>query len=83
MAKKKSFPLRIDPELHAVIEKWANDEFRSVNAHIEYLLREMAKQKEIKKIKMHKNPADSSAGFLLTSRHLMLNCTISYITSIK
>ncbi|MDA1673981.1 toxin-antitoxin system HicB family antitoxin, partial [Bacillus cereus] len=25
--------------------KWANDEFRSVNAHIEYLLREMAKQK--------------------------------------
>lgn len=45
MAKKKSFPLRIDPELHAVIEKWANDEFRSVNAHIEYLLREMAKQK--------------------------------------
>ncbi|WP_440604290.1 toxin-antitoxin system HicB family antitoxin [Bacillus sp. GB_SG_008] len=45
MAKKKSFPLRIDPELYAVIEKWANDEFRSVNAHIEYLLREMAKQK--------------------------------------
>ncbi|MGR5984201.1 toxin-antitoxin system HicB family antitoxin [Bacillus cytotoxicus] len=43
--KKKSFPLRIDPELHAIIEKWANDEFRSVNAHIEYLLREMAKQK--------------------------------------
>ncbi|PGZ97242.1 toxin-antitoxin system HicB family antitoxin [Bacillus pseudomycoides] len=44
MAKKKSFPLRIDPELYAVIERWANDEFRSVNAHIEYLLREMAKQ---------------------------------------
>ena len=64
MAKKKSFPLRIDPELHAVIEKWANDEFRSVNAHIEYLLREMAKQKEIKRIKMHKNPAEESAGFL-------------------
>ncbi|MEI4831843.1 MULTISPECIES: toxin-antitoxin system HicB family antitoxin [Bacillus] len=50
MAKKKSFPLRIDPELYAVIEKWANDEFRSVNGHIEYLLREMAKQKgKIKK----------------------------------
>lgn len=66
MAKKKSFPLRIDPELHAVIEKWANDEFRSVNAHIEYLLREMAKQKgKLKKIKMHKNPTDFSAGFFI------------------
>lgn len=52
MAKKKSFPLRIDPELYGVIEKWANDEIRSVNAHIEYLLREMAKQKgKIKKEK--------------------------------
>ncbi|GGE81663.1 toxin-antitoxin system HicB family antitoxin [Priestia taiwanensis] len=45
MAKKKSFPLRIDPEVYAIIEKWANDEFRSVNAHIEFLLREIAKQK--------------------------------------
>ncbi len=65
MAKKKSFPLRIDPELHAVIEKWANDEFRSVNAHIEYLLREMAKQKgKLKKDKRCiKNLADFSARF--------------------
>ena len=75
MAKKKSFPLRIDPELHAVIEKWANDEFRSVNAHIEYLLREMAKQKEIKKIKMHKNPADSSAGFYILT--FVISCPIA------
>lgn len=50
MAKKKSFPLRIDPELYAVIEKWANDELRSVNAHIEFLLRESAKKnKKMKK----------------------------------
>ena len=84
MAKRKSFPLRIDPELHAVIEKWANDEFRSVNAHIEYLLREMAKQKEIKKIKMIKIPLIPQRDFyILTFRHLMPNCTISYITSIK
>lgn len=85
MAKKKSFPLRIDPELHAVIEKWANDEFRSVNAHIEYLLREMAKQKgKLKRIKMHKNPLRNQRDFyILISRHLMPNCTISYITSVK
>jgi len=43
MAKKKSFPLRIDPELYAVIEKWAQDEFRSVNGHIEFLLKEAVK----------------------------------------
>lgn len=44
MAKKKSFLLRIDPKLYEVIHRWAEDEFRSVNAHIEYLLREQAKR---------------------------------------
>lgn len=40
MTTKKNFPLRIDPKLFEIIEGWAADEFRSVNAHIEYLLRE-------------------------------------------
>ncbi len=40
MSKKKQFPLRIDAELYAALERWASDEFRSVNAHIEFLLRE-------------------------------------------
>lgn len=40
MAVKKSFPLRIDPKLYDALERWASDEFRSVNAHIEFLLRE-------------------------------------------
>lgn len=44
MTKKKQFPLRIDPKLYAVLEKWAQDELRSVNTHIEYLLRESAKK---------------------------------------
>ncbi len=44
MAKKKSFLLRLDPKLYEVIHRWAEDEFRSVNAHIEYLLREQAKR---------------------------------------
>ena len=40
MAKKrKSYPLRIDPEVHAALERWAADELRSVNAQIEFLLR--------------------------------------------
>lgn len=40
MAPKKSFALRIDPKLYEALERWAADEFRSVNGHIEYLLRE-------------------------------------------
>jgi hypothetical protein len=36
--KIKSFVLRIDSETMGVIEKWAADEFRSVNGQIQYLL---------------------------------------------
>lgn len=42
MAEKKSFLLRMNPKLYEVMEKWAADEFRSVNAHIEFLLRDAA-----------------------------------------
>ncbi|MDQ1162226.1 hypothetical protein QE422_002594 [Chryseobacterium sp. SORGH_AS 447] len=35
---KKSFVLRIDESTYKLLEKWANDEFRSVNGQIEYLL---------------------------------------------
>ena len=44
MAKKKAFPLRIDAEIYAGLEAWAGDEMRSVNGHIEYLLREALKK---------------------------------------
>lgn len=44
MAAKKSFPLRINPKLYEALERWAADEFRSVNSHIEYLLRESAQR---------------------------------------
>lgn len=40
MAKKKNFLIRIEPQLYEALEHWAADEFRSVNAQIEYLLRE-------------------------------------------
>jgi hypothetical protein len=39
MAEKKSFLLRMDPVLWADLEGWAQDELRSVNGQIEYLLR--------------------------------------------
>ncbi|MGI6145301.1 MAG: toxin-antitoxin system HicB family antitoxin [Clostridia bacterium] len=44
MAKKKSFLIRIEPQLYEVLERWAADEFRSVNAQIEYLLRESVRK---------------------------------------
>lgn len=40
MAVRKTFPLRISPELYAALARWASDELRSVNAQIEYLLTE-------------------------------------------
>jgi len=40
MADRKTFLLRISPELYAALEKWASDELRSVNAQIEYVLAE-------------------------------------------
>jgi len=38
MAEKKAFILRINPETLKELQKWADDEFRSVNGQIEYLL---------------------------------------------
>lgn len=46
---KKSFPLRIDPEVWAVLERMAATEMRSVNAQIEFLLREALKKRGMTK----------------------------------
>ena len=40
MAERKSFLLRVDPALWEEIERLAQDELRSVNAQVEYLLRD-------------------------------------------
>jgi hypothetical protein len=40
MAAKKSFLLRVDPELWAAVERLAQAELRSVNAQVEFLLRD-------------------------------------------
>jgi hypothetical protein len=44
---KKSFALRLDPALHAAIERLAAQELRSVNAEIEFLLREALKKRGV------------------------------------
>lgn len=44
MSQKKRFLLRLDSKLYEVLEKWSADELRSVNAQIEYLLKEATKK---------------------------------------
>lgn len=42
---KKQIPLRLSPRLYAALSAWAEDEFRSVNGQIEYLLTECVKKR--------------------------------------
>lgn len=44
MSKRKSFVLRIDPETFKQIEKWADDEFRSVNGQLEWIINKSLKE---------------------------------------
>ena len=44
MNSKKSFVLRIDNDTYKALEKWAADEFRSVNGQIEFLLDKALKE---------------------------------------
>ena len=39
MAERKTFLLRLDPATHEALQRWADDELRSLNAQIEFLLR--------------------------------------------
>ena len=43
---KKQVPLRLSPKLYAAIAAWAEDDFRSMNGQIEYLLTECVKQRK-------------------------------------
>lgn len=39
MTDRKSFLLRLDPAVHAALHRWADDDLRSLNGQIEFLLR--------------------------------------------
>ncbi|HVR41992.1 MAG TPA: hypothetical protein VMS56_01000 [Thermoanaerobaculia bacterium] len=41
MADRKPFLLRIDPRIHEALQKWADDELRSLNGQIEFILRKV------------------------------------------
>lgn len=44
MAPKKSFVLRLDPEVFKALEKWSSDEFRSTNGQIEWIITKALKE---------------------------------------
>ncbi|MCR5441186.1 MAG: PTS ascorbate transporter subunit IIC [Lachnospiraceae bacterium] len=46
MAEKKQVPLRLSEKLYNALAEWAEDDFRSVNGQIEYLLTECVKQRK-------------------------------------
>jgi hypothetical protein len=44
LIEKKKFLLRLDADVHAALEKWAADELRSVNAQMEFVLKEAVRK---------------------------------------
>lgn len=40
MAERKKFLLRLDPDVYTAIQRWADDELRSVNSQVEFALRQ-------------------------------------------
>ena len=44
MTKKKTFVLRIDPEIMKAVEKWAADDFRSINGQLEWIIHNALKE---------------------------------------
>ena len=60
MANKKNFVLRIDEATYEALEKWAADEFRSVNGHVEWLISRALKEagREPKARKVEKPPKE-------------------------
>ena len=60
MSERKQIPLRVSSELYNELMKWADDEFRSINGQIEYLLTECVKKR--KNIETAKNFLNEQSG---------------------
>lgn len=58
MAAKKAFPLRINDDIWQAVQRWSADELRSVNAQIEYVLRDALRTAG----RLHKNPDQQKKG---------------------
>ena len=58
MSDKKRFVLRIDGETMKALERWASDEFRSVNGQLEYLLSRALKEAGRSPKRLKAEPSD-------------------------
>jgi len=57
-ADKKAYPLRISTDVLDAIQRWADDELRSANAQIEYVLREALRKSGRLKARAHSDATD-------------------------
>lgn len=62
MSSKKNFVLRVDIEIYKALEKWAADEFRSVNGQIEWVLCQKLKEEGRLKKPALKNSTNASGN---------------------
>ena len=61
-AERKAFALRLDPSLHDAIARLANADLRSVNAEIEFLLREALRARGVKPSEPAATEEDKNGG---------------------
>ncbi len=59
MAEKKTVLLRINPKMWEEIDRWAEDEFRSINGQIEYILNDAISKR--RKSRQSDNPTDDNS----------------------
>jgi hypothetical protein len=62
MAEKKAYPLRISASVLEAVQHWADDELRSVNAQIEYVLRDALRKAGRLKAEPKRAERDDAAG---------------------
>jgi hypothetical protein len=60
-AEKKAYPLRISADVLDAVQRWANDELRSANAQIEYVLRDALRKAGRLKAEESRTPGTSGA----------------------
>ncbi|MEO8000356.1 MAG: Arc family DNA-binding protein [Arenimonas sp.] len=58
MSEKKAYPLRINADVLEAVQRWSNDELRSLNAQIEYVLREALRKNGRLKTNDNQDPAE-------------------------
>ena len=62
MSEKKAYPLRINAEILAATQRWADDELRSLNAQIEYVLRDALRKAGRMKSPASADPAEATSN---------------------